>query len=178
MSLEETVQELVTKKEIEDLITWRFARAIDWINVDAAKSCFHDDARFAYDAVDMNAQDFCTAFAKSAGNLKMRSHFIGCAAVAIHGETRASGETYAIYAATYADKDTQKLKDYIVGCRYLSELEKRDSVWRFSRIQILFDWSIGQDSPEKTASGNTYSRNLDVNNPLYRELDKHVRASG
>jgi predicted phosphoadenosine phosphosulfate sulfurtransferase len=176
MTLEDTVRELVTKKEIEDLITWRFARAIDWINVDAAKACFHLDARFVYDAVDMNAQDFCAAFAKSAGNLKMRSHFIGCAAVALHG-TRASGETYAIYAATYADKDTQKLKDYVVGCRYLSELEQRDSVWRISRMQILFDWSIGQDSPEKTASGNTYSRGLDVNNPLHREFDTHARST-
>ncbi len=63
MDLEKTVRELADKKAIEDLITWRFARAIDWLDVESAKACFHEDARFAYDAVDMNAHDFCNAFA-------------------------------------------------------------------------------------------------------------------
>ena len=46
MDLETIVRELADKKAIEELITWRFARAIDWLDVEAAKACFHPDARF------------------------------------------------------------------------------------------------------------------------------------
>ena len=40
MNLEKVVRELADKKDIEDLITWRFARAIDWLDVESAKACF------------------------------------------------------------------------------------------------------------------------------------------
>lgn len=172
MDLQKTVQELADKKAIEDLITWRFARAIDWLDVDSAKACFHPDARFAYDEVDMNAHDFCAAFATGGATLKMRSHFIGCAAVLLDGD-RASGETYAIFAATRPDAQTGKLSDYVVSCRYFSEIERRDGAWRMSSLRIVFDWSFGQPTPEKTPSGNTYNYGLDVNHPLFRRLDPH-----
>lgn len=38
MNIEEVLQSLLDRNAIEDLITWRFARAIDWIDVEAAKS--------------------------------------------------------------------------------------------------------------------------------------------
>jgi hypothetical protein len=176
MTLEKTVEELTrkldaltAKQEIADLITWRFARAIDWLDEEAAKACFHEDGRFAYDAVDMNAHEFCKVFTQSAADLKMRWHFIGSPAVAVRGE-RASGEAYAIYAANYVDKTTGKLRDYVVAARYLSELERRNGVWRMTQLKVLFDWSFGQDTPEKTASGNTFTRDLDIRSPLYRRI--------
>ena len=175
MNLEKVVRELADKKDIEDLITWRFARAIDWLDVESAKACFHEDARFAYDAVDMNAHDFCNAFAKGAAALKMRSHFIGCAAVALNGD-KASGETYAIFAATREGPATGKLEDYVVSCRYFSEIERRAGVWRMTSLRIAFDWSFGQPTPEKTPSGNTYNYGLDINHPLFRRLDPQTRG--
>jgi hypothetical protein len=174
MDLEKVVRELADKKAIEDLITWRFARAVDWIDVDAAKACFHPDGRFAYDAVDMNAHDFCEAFGKGAAALKMRSHFIGCAAVALNGD-QASGETYAIFAATRDNAAAGRLEDYVVSCRYLTEIERRDGVWRMTSMRIVFDWSFGQPTPEKTPSGNTYNYGLDINHPLYRRLDPNSK---
>lgn len=168
MDLEKIVTELHDKKQIEDLITWRFARAIDWLDVDAARACFHPDGRFAYDAVDMNAHDFCAAFSKGGAALKMRSHFIGCAAVLLDGD-KASGETYAIFAATRDEGGT--LGDYVVSCRYLTELERREGTWRIASMRIVFDWSFGQPTPEKTPSGNSYNYGLDINHPLFRRLD-------
>jgi len=176
MSLEKTVEQLKakledlsTKKDIEDLITWRFARAIDWLDVESAKACFHADGRFAYDDVDLNAHDFCDLFGKSGTALKMRWHFIGSPAVTVTGD-RARGEAYAVYAATYEEKDTGKLKDYVVACRYLSEIERRQNVWRMTHLKVAFDWSIGQDAPEKTASGNRFNRGLDIRHPLFRKI--------
>jgi hypothetical protein len=170
MTLEKIVQELADKKAIEDLITWRFARAIDWLDVAAAKACFHADGRFAYDEIDMNAHEFCELWAKSGAAYRMRWHFIGSPAVSVQGE-RASGETYAIYAATVEDKEPGKLKDNIVAVRYLSETERRDGTWRMTRLRLVFDWSIGQRTPDKTASGNTFDRNLDTQHALFRKLD-------
>lgn len=169
MDLERTVAELANKKAIEDLITWRFARAIDWLDVVAAKACFHEDARFVYDDVDMAAHDFCESFGKGGAALRMRSHFIGCAAVAIDGN-RASGETYAIFAATRRSNESGRLEDYVVSCRYLSEIERRGGTWRISHLRIVFDWSFGQPTPDKTPSGNTYNYDLDIHHPLFRKL--------
>jgi len=170
MNIEEVLQSLLDRNAIEDLITWRFARAIDWIDVEAAKSCFHPDARFKFDQTDLNAHEFCEMFAKSAINLKMRYHFIGNAGIAQNGDL-AQCEAYAIYAATYDDKDSGEPHDYMVGCRYVSRVERRDGIWRIADLQILFDWSIGQKSPEKTASGNNFDRNLTRDSHFYSILD-------
>lgn len=172
--IERLVLELANKKEIEELITWRFARAIDWIDVESAKECFHSDGRFAYDDIEMNAHDFVDAFSKSAGALKMRSHNIGPAAVALNGD-KASGEAYAIFAATRENADTGALEDYVVSCRYLSELEKRAGVWKMSSLRIVFDWSFGQPATEVTPSGNRLNRGLDTSSPLFRRLDPRTR---
>ena len=177
MDVEAVVKELADKKAIEDLITWRFARAIDWLDVESAKACFHEDGRFAYDEVDMNAHEFCDLWGNAGAGLEMRSHFIGCAAVALDGD-KASGETYAIYAATRKNAETGKLEDYMVSCRYLSELERRDDIWRMLNLRIVFDWSIAQPTPAKSASGNTYNYGLDINHPLFRKLDPLTSAKG
>ena len=169
MDLQQQVKELTDKKAIEDLITWRFARAVDWIDVDAAHELFHEGARFMYDAVDMDAHAFCDAFGKSSATLRMRSHFIGCAAVALHGD-KASGETYAIFAATRPLAESGKLEDYVVSCRYMTEIERRDGVWRMTSMRIVFDWSFGQPTADKTPSGNTYNYDLDIRHPLYRKI--------
>lgn len=170
MDLETIVRQLVDKKEIEDLITWRFARAIDWIDVESAKACFHEDGIFSYDDITLNGREFCETWGKVATALKMRWHFMGNAGVALQGD-RASGEAYAIYAATRDDPESGRLKDYMVACRYLSEVERRAGVWRILSLKVVFDWSIGQDTPERTSSGNTYDRGLDVSHPLFRKLD-------
>lgn len=169
MDLERTVAELANKKAIEDLITWRFARAIDWLDVGAAKACFHEDARFAYDDVDMPAHEFCESFAKGGAALRMRSHFIGCAAVAVDGN-QARGETYAIFAATRKSNESGRFEDYVVSCRYLTEIERRAGVWRIASLRIVFDWSFAQPTPDKTPSGNTYNYDLDIGHPLYRKI--------
>lgn len=169
MTLEETVDILVQKKDIEDLLTWRYARAFDWLDLDAAKACFHPDGRFQYDNVDLNAHEFCEAYVASSATMTMRFHFVGCAAVSLDGD-RASAETYAVFAGTRPDPATDKLGDYITGARYLAELERRDGQWRLTVLRCVFDWSMQQPTPSVTASGNPFDRGLDMSSPFFRKL--------
>ncbi|GAB5487272.1 MAG: hypothetical protein Pars2KO_08420 [Parasphingorhabdus sp.] len=170
--MDKAIQELLDKKAIEEVLL-RYARTLDWIDVETHRTVYWPDADIDYGFFRGKAEDFVDVVIEVERGTQRRWHGGAGTQITIHSETKASAETYGL-TASIADRDGEGPKGSLIGGRYLDEFEKRDGEWRISKRAYLLEWRTAFDDgcQEMLDSGFTLNmlEGADSKHPLYRKM--------
>jgi ketosteroid isomerase-like protein len=139
----DALQMLLDEREIR-LVLYQRARATDSRNLEAALSCYHDDATEDHEGFDGPIRDYLsTASPVFVGNspVEINFHLIGNSEIEIDGDS-AHCESYFMCAITAREDGTAR--DYLNAGRYLDDFTKRDGVWRIQHRECVYEWSHGE----------------------------------
>jgi len=144
MQTDDPLATLVARAAIQDTLS-RYTRAVDRVDVDAMKSCFHADATLYQGGFQMGAVDFCSAVEGMLLELVLTHHQTGNMQYEIHGET-AYVETYFTAIHRIGSEGWSPFPqalpgdDLMIRGRYLDQFERREGVWAIARREATTDW--------------------------------------
>lgn len=170
MVLDPAVQELVDQRAIEQVIGARYARALDWLDVDALKTCFWADGWVDYGFFEGNAHEWCDVVMPIESSSIHRFHYCFNAVIDIDGDL-ASAESNS-FAGSRRERNGEHFQT-LHGSRYLDELERRDQVWRISSRRVLLEMTQtfpAPDGPGGALAGLQPASGLGPDHELYRRL--------
>jgi 3-phenylpropionate/cinnamic acid dioxygenase small subunit len=137
------LQRLLDEREIQRVL-YRRARATDSRDLEAALSCYHEDATEDHEGFDGPIREYLrTTSPVFAGNspVAVNFHMIGNTMIEVDGD-RARSECYFVCVLTVSEQGGSR--DYMNAGRYLDDFERRDGVWAISHRQCVYDWSHGE----------------------------------
>ena len=170
MNVEQQLAGLLAREEIRDLVTSKFASAVDWLDHAGMSACYTDDATVAFGDFSMAAKDFIDFWVKMGATFRTRYHFVSCTNIVVDGD-RARTEARAIVVGVAPDPNAEgKLRDAIEGSRYYCDLVRQTYTWKIAKMQIVFDWSLLQPSPAATAAGAPFETGMDTSHWLYKHM--------
>jgi len=109
--------------------------------------------------------------------LKHSTHFLGNMLIDVEGDF-AKSETYVL---VYYSLDTEEGgSNFVVGGRYLDNLEKHDDEWRIARRHLVIDWSRNFAEPSDKVSafvGYVMEGGRKPADPSYSLFDSDAAAS-
>ena len=195
--LNETVQRLVDKEEIRDVLL-RYGRGIDRVDIELFRTVFWEDGCFEDGIVDGRALDFIPSLIGDGvrNMFEATQHFIGN--IRIEFESRAIAFTESYFFAFHRlgpgeetlnailgprrmqemGGDYSRAYELYVGGRYFDRMEKRGQEWRIFKRRFVSDWtSSGPDSGlgrDGFAQLWKLSASRDRTDPSYRQ-STHIR---
>jgi SnoaL-like domain len=160
-NIELDLRSLIDQRDIENVLA-TYARAVDRLDVELLKSCYHPEA------INHNAVSRTPAWAYAEQLLpQMRNLFSGTmhhithSQVAFESDVEAVAESYfiawhmvvggytevaAFFGAPYASQ-MDRLgtlgggHDFVTAGRYLDRFEKRDATWRILERSVTVEWN-------------------------------------
>jgi len=170
------VQMLLEKDEIRELIGVRYARGLDWYDLDLLKSCFHADATLDYGYFKGLAHVWCEKRVVEGNPAELhRFHYCFPAQFAVTGD-KAEAESNSI--SGYRTRDGDAEKTVLFGARYFDRIERRDGVWRMAHRTVRVDFTYEAPSPKQAPglqSALPFLSALDPSHPLFRRLLSDAR---
>ena len=165
------VQLLLEKDEIRELIGIRYARGLDWHDLDLLKSCFHADAALDYGYFKGPAHAWCEKRVVEGNPAELhRFHYCFPAQIAVDGEmAEAESNSLSGYRTSSGDSE----KTIFFGARYFDRIDRRDRVWRIAHRTVQVDFTFEAPSPKQAPglqSALPFLAGLDPSHPLYRRL--------
>lgn len=134
---------LADREEIRDVLA-RYARAIDRLDVDLLKSCYHPDSYDDHGHFKGNGHEFADFIVESLrGRCHATSHVVTNILIELDpsDHDRATGESYATSYLRRTGDDGREWLDVFAG-RYLDVFERRGGEWRFASRVVVHDWSL------------------------------------
>ncbi len=120
-----------------------YARAVDGLDFERLRECFHPDARIHYGEIFSGARDEAIAWLEnSLSRLQGTMHDFGAPWIELdleHGRARC--ETYATNAARYPANERGEVMLNLTGTRYLDVFECRDGEWRILERRNISNWA-------------------------------------
>ncbi|RJG03172.1 nuclear transport factor 2 family protein [Noviherbaspirillum sedimenti] len=144
------IQRLLDKQEIYELVC-TYCRAVDRLDRDLMRSCYHDDATEKRGFFDGTADAFCDFVVETLHGIASTQHFIGNALIDVDGDT-AYGEIYLTAQHRLVVDGTEK--DLFVGGRYIDRYERRQGVWKIAFRTERHDWTRTEDACEDWTRAN------------------------
>lgn len=156
-----SLHQLLARAEIDDVLK-RYTRALDRLDEDALRSCFHADATLRLGGQEVTEQDFCASVMGILRELELTHHQIGNVHIEF-ADDAAFVETYLtaihrIGAAGWSPyPQANPGDDLMMRGRYIDRFERRDGVWAIAHRTLIIDWArfdpsddrgIIADSPE------------------------------
>lgn len=171
MPSDAALQELLDKQEIEEVVGARYGRALDWLDMDQLKTCFHEDGWVDYGFYEGNAHGWCEAVMPIESSAIHRFHYVFNIRVEVNGDN-ADAESNSL-AGSRRPEDDGSLTQGFYGSRYLDKLERRDGVWKISERRTLLEFA--QFAPAGGAPGGGLEglqlvSGLGPDHPLYRPM--------
>ena len=119
-----------------------YARAVDGLDFEHLRDCFHPDARIHYGEIFSGARDEAIAWLEnSLSRLQGTMHDFGAPWIELDLERgRARCETYATNAARYPANERGEVLLNVTGTRYLDVFECRDGEWRILERRNISNW--------------------------------------
>ncbi len=130
------LQRVLDEIELRNLY-FRYARAVDRLDVELLRSCFHEDARITTSRTEVR-DDFVRNVMIGLTRFRMTQHVTTNVWVEIDGDA-ARGEAYAQANHRAPGENGAPDTDYRWGGRYVDRFERRDGVWKFSKRVVLHD---------------------------------------
>ena len=167
------LRDLLDKEAIREVIGIRYARGLDWYDIDMLKSCFHEDAMLDYGYFKGNAHEWATMrVVKGNPDELHRFHYCFPPLIEITGD-RAQCESNSYAGYRKKDGDGQVCKMF--GARYIDTVERRNGLWKISFRAVLVDFL--QDIPSPAGFGGLQKgmgmlEHLRPDHPLYHRLGK------
>jgi SnoaL-like domain len=119
-----------------------YARAVDGLDFERLRDCFHPDARIHYGEIFSGARDEAIAWLEnSLARLQGTMHDFGAPWIELDLERgRARCETYATNAARFPANERGEVLLNVTGTRYLDVFECRDGEWRILERRNVSSW--------------------------------------
>jgi hypothetical protein len=134
------VQALIDKQEIREVIL-RYCRAVDRIDVDLMRSCFHPDAWVDFGITIGPVDKLYATLERETAKMLGTQHLIGQTLIDLEG-AKARSETYITAHHRLSSREEGKKIDLVVGTRYLDIFERReDGPWLIAQRNAVVDWS-------------------------------------
>ena len=168
MSTDEMLQELNDRHALTQLVA-RYARAVDWLDIDDMKACFHPDAMVAFGENKLGAHEFCDLWRGMGRKFKTRHHHCAVPVIELQGRDRAYVE-FAAFAVATREVEGGSLRDFLECNRYVFHVERRDAIWRVASGRIFVTWSLGSPTPSRLESGGPIDYGVDVSSPHFVKL--------
>jgi hypothetical protein len=120
-----------------------YARAVDNLDFERLRSCFHPDARIHYGEIFSGNLDETVAWLEnSLPRLQSTLHDFGAPWIELDLENgRARCETYTTNAARYPENENGEVVLNVTGTRYVDVFERRDDDWRIVERKNIGAWS-------------------------------------
>jgi hypothetical protein len=135
VELTQRVRALADRAEIIDCLS-RYARGMDRLDRDLARSAYHDDAIDDHIGFVGHVDDFLDwAFAYHGGQVR-HQHYVTNHSVELDGDD-AHVESYYLFVGTERD-DAAPLT--ITGGRYIDHFQRRDGRWAIAKRLCLVEW--------------------------------------
>ena len=133
---------LMAEREITRVFL-TYARAVDSLDFERLRSCFHPDARIHYGEIFSGNLDETIAWLEnSLPRLQGTLHDFGTPWIELDLENgRARCETYTTNAARYPANEHGEVVLNVSGTRYLDLFEFRNDAWRIVERKNIGAWS-------------------------------------
>lgn len=131
------LQRLVAAADIRTLLV-RDARAVDRIDLDLLRACYHPDA--TVDVVDYagDIEGYIAYLRSTLPGFVSTTHFLGSHEVEIDGDV-AFAETLCIESLRVPSTDGKPERDVTGIMRYGDRLERRDGQWRIAQRVVVLE---------------------------------------
>ena len=163
--IDASVQRMMDELEIRRTIA-RLCRAVDRMDMELMRSCFHPDATFG-EGHEGGVEAFIEYCRSGRAPYVSTTHFIGNQLIEIDGET-AWAETYVRAAHRLPGEGGQLPKERIAHGRYVDRVEKRDGEWRIARRLMLIDSDRVDTVTEHWIPESQINGRRDRSDPSYR----------
>jgi ketosteroid isomerase-like protein len=129
---------LLDESSIRALLA-RYARAIDRIDLDLLRSCYHPDAVdvHGYD-YDGDVEGFAELLGRNLPRNEWTMHVLGGPLIEIEGDT-AWTETYCIALHRLPATEDEPAREHVRLVRYCDRLERRGGEWRIARRTAVYE---------------------------------------
>ncbi|MCH2172017.1 nuclear transport factor 2 family protein [Myxococcota bacterium] len=148
---------LLAEREITRVVL-RYARAVDTLDFDQVRECFHPDARVTYGkwfSGDLN--ETIAWLSDSLPRLQSTLHDFGTPWIEFNSEGNAATcETYTTNSARYPEDENGQVILNVSGTRYLDQFEQRGGIWRILERRNMPIWSL--NTPEVPNPPPPYER--------------------
>lgn len=135
--MNKTIDDLLAEAAIRDLHA-RYCRAVDRMDFDLLRTCFHPDAKAEFGFFSGDVDAFVAMAQDSLQTYTGTTHFIGNQLVEVNGDS-AWAEHYTMAAHRYAADEEGPVRDYVTLIRYVDRVERRDGDWRIARRVLILD---------------------------------------
>lgn len=172
MTDHERLHELLDKRDIEDVVGGRYARALDWLDVDALKDCFWADGWVDYGFFEGNAHEWCDVVMPIEGSSDHRFHYVFNFVIELDGD-EAHAESNSFAGSRRRSGSDGEVVQTLHGSRYLDTVERRDGRWRISERRVMLEMTQRFPSPASPGgalSGLELVSGLGPDHPLYRPM--------
>lgn len=168
---EAAIEGLLAKQAIGEVVGARYARALDWLDIDELKACFWDDAWVDYGFFQGDAHQWCDLIMPTEASSVHRFHYMFNIMIVVHGE-RAEVESNGFAGSRRVSDDGEAFQSFH-GSRYLDVAERRDGEWRIAERRVLLETTQrfpSPDGPGGALVGLDLVSGLTADHPLYRRM--------
>jgi len=136
--MNKTVDELLAEAAIRD-VQIRYCRAVDRMDFDLLRTCFHADATADYGFFKGGVEEFIAMARGGLTAYTSTTHFTGNQLVEVHGDS-AWAEHYTVATHRCPADATGPVRDLVTTVRYVDRMERRDGDWRIAQRLLILDW--------------------------------------
>jgi len=137
--MRKTIDEVLAEAAIRDLQI-RYCRAVDRMDWDLLRSCFHVDAQTDYGMIYKGGVDgFIAMGSTGLAAYEGTTHITGNQLVEVRG-VNAWAEHYTVATHRMPAGDDGPERDLITAIRYIDQAECRDGDWRIAHRALVLDW--------------------------------------
>ena len=136
------LETLMAERQITRVIL-RYARAVDGLDFDALRSCFHPEARISYgDFFEGDREQTLRWLENALPRLQSTLHDFGPPLIELDEARKgATVDTYATNSARYPENAAGEVVLNVSGVRYLDRFEFRGGEWRIRERRNVAIWS-------------------------------------
>lgn len=133
--MEDQLQAVLDKSAIEDVLG-RYVRAIDRLDWELLRSCYHSDATEDRGRYCGGIDGFIEWVRGTLEQLESTWHLIGAPTIELKREGLALVETYCLAIQRAAPSEPEAR---LIPCRYCDRFERRDGDWRIAHRIAVYE---------------------------------------
>ena len=135
--MKKTMDELLSEAAIRN-IQICYCRAIDRMDFDLLRTCFHSDATADYGFFTGGVDEFIAMAKDGLRSYVSTTHFTGNQLVEVNGDS-AWAEHYTVATHRCPADENGPLRDFVTIVRYVDRLERREGNWRIAKRVLILD---------------------------------------
>ncbi len=130
---------LEDKQAITEVL-YRYARAVDRLDLEGIADCYHPDARDRHGAYDGDIPGLIADIAERHRTIDYAQHFITNVLIDFDGPDTAYLEASCLcYLRQERAEGAEEQELMTIKCRYVDRFERRDGAWKVADRVVAFD---------------------------------------